>query len=255
MINILVDNLIKNAQFLPLMIALLTDFGQSEYVGIMKGVILQKAPHAQIIDLYHGVEPQHVRQAAWLLLQNYRRFPEGTIFLAVVDPGVGSERQAVAVKTSHYTFIGPDNGLLHPACHDDGLLETVALPTAGASATFHGRDVFAPAAGMLDAGAAFPSLGRATELREAISFVWDGREGEVVHIDHFGNIITTLLSLGKQAYLVNGQEMPFYATYAEAPSGMPFLITGSSNTLEISVRGGSAKEKLNIGIRDKITIA
>lgn len=240
-------------------IAIVTDFGQSEYVGIMKGVILQHAPRAVIVDLYNEVEAQSVREGAWVLYTAYRHFPAGTVFLCVVDPGVGSDRQALAVRTRRYFFVGPDNGLLYPAIEDDGIEEAVALPVPpGASATFHGRDVFAPAAAQLEAGAALTDLGEPTQVRVPLTFHRQGREGEIVRVDRFGNIITNLPHTGQDQYRVSVESyrriMPFVRTYAEAPRGKLFVIEGSAGTLEISLKNGSAWSVMDVPLGGRITI-
>ena len=233
------------------MIAILTDFGASEYVGVMKGVIYSRCPRAVVVDLFHGVEPQNVREGAWVLLTSYRHFPEGTIFLAVVDPGVGTERQGVAVRTGRYFFVGPHNGLLYPAAVDDGVQQVVRLAVPeGASRTFHGRDVFAPAAAALERGSPLGRLGEPAELRVPLAFHREGREGEVVRIDPFGNIVTNLPPAGRAAYrlvadaLGEPLELPCYGTYGEAEPDRLFCVVGSAGTLEISVRNGSAAARL-----------
>lgn len=241
------------------MIAILTDFGQSEYVGIMRGVILRHTPGAVIVDLYNEVEAQSVREGAWVLYTAYKHFPPGTVFLCVVDPGVGSDRQALAVRTSRYYFVGPDNGLLYPAVMDDEVQEVVALPVPpGASATFHGRDVFAPAAARLEAGASLGDLGRPTDIRAALTFHRQGREGEIVRVDRFGNIITNLPHIGQDQYRVSVESyrrvMPFVRTYAEAPRGTLFVIEGSAGTLEISLKNGSAWSVMDVPLGGHITI-
>lgn len=232
-------------------VAILTDFGNSEYVGVMKGVILAHAPQATLVDLTHQVGPQDVRAGAWVLLQTFAHFPSGTTFLCVVDPGVGSTRQAVAAETDRYRFVGPDNGLMWPAIAADGgprAAVTLPLP-AGASQTFHGRDLFAPAAGRLAAGEPLASLGAPAAPLQALTFYREGRCGEVVRVDSFGNIITTLPPVpGQTAYRA---ELPdwsgtlhLYPHYAAAPDGEPVLIVGSSGTIEIAVKNGSAAARL-----------
>ena len=240
------------------MIILLTDFGTSEYVGVMKGVILNHAPHTTIVDLYHGIQPQCIKQGAWLLYKNYSFFLTGSIFLCIVDPGVGTKRHAVAIQTKNYFFVGPDNGLLYPAAQQDGIQNVVALSTAGASKTFHGRDVFAKAAALLEKGIPLQQLGKTTLLKEKLYFHVHDREGEVVHIDRFGNIITTLPSLHTKKYTVvvkNKQlVLPYYNTYQEAGIGELFLIEGSGKTLEISMQGKAAVAKLKLKIGEKIEV-
>ncbi|MBO8140591.1 MAG: SAM-dependent chlorinase/fluorinase [Firmicutes bacterium] len=241
------------------MIAILTDFGQTEYVGIMKGVIMRLAPGLPVIDLYNEVRAQSVREGAWILYTAYRHFPEGTVFLAVVDPAVGTERQALAVRTRRYVFVGPDNGLLYPAVTDDGLQEVVSLDVPGSAApTFHGRDVFAPAAARIAAGEPLTALGRPAEIRVPLAFYRRGREGEIVRVDRFGNIITNLPHTGKVTYQVAVEgyrrTLPFARTYAEGPRGHLFLVEGSAGTLEISLRNGSASSVMDVPVGSRIRI-
>ena len=227
-------------------VALVTDFGTSAYPGILKGVILSIHPAARIVDLTHAVPPYAVRQGAWLLYTAYRYFPAGTVFLAVVDPGVGSERQRLAVATGRYYFVGPDNGLLYPAASADGIKETVVLPRPPeASLTFEARDIFAPAAARLARGEPLSALGAPGKIKTRLLFYLEGREGEVVHVDVFGNIVTNLPpEPGARRYRLTAAnlslDLPFFETYTAAPPGKPFVLTGSAGTLELSVREGSA---------------
>lgn len=241
----------------PRLIVLLTDFGWGHYVGVMKGVILNLCLGARIVDLDHEISPHNVREGAWRLLTSYRYFPRGSIFLAVVDPGVGTTRQALAAKAGGYFFVGPDNGLLYPAVAEAGLVEAVALPIPPeASRTFHGRDVFAPAAARLAGGWPLKRLGVPTSIQCPLEFRLCGRRGEVVAVDRFGNVITNLPPLpGKNYYRVSlsrggtqyfQAELPAFPTYAAAPEGVAFLIVGSNGTLEISVNRGSAADLLRV---------
>ena len=134
------------------MIALLTDFGDSEYVGVMKGVIHSINPDAKIIDLCHSIMPQSIVEASWVLLNNFRYFPSGTVFCCVVDPGVGTNRKAIAVKTEKYCFVAPDNGLIYEALGKNRKSIIEINVQKNASKTFHGRDVFAAAAANIDMG-------------------------------------------------------------------------------------------------------
>jgi S-adenosylmethionine hydrolase len=147
-------------------IVLLTDFGESEYAGVMRGVIYSICPDAQIVDLTHLVPSQSIREGAWILLQSYKYFPKGTVFVSVVDPGVGTARDAVVVVTKNYIHIGPDNGLLYPVASDDGIERVYRiLIDEGVSKTFHGRDIFAKAAAYHEAG----TLGvMSTELKPGL---------------------------------------------------------------------------------------
>ena len=242
------------------MIVLLTDFGESEYVGAMKGVILSIAPGAQIIDLTHSISPQSVREGAWVLLQNYQHFPRDTIYVCVVDPGVGTDRDAVLVDTTNYMFIGPDNGLMYPAIMQDGVKQIFSLSIdEDASNTFHGRDVFAVTAANLERRVVGRHLGPyKPKLDMDLSFHQDGREGEVVRIDRFGNIITNIppTKLGRVKIRTGGseQESVHCLTYAEGPGDGIFVVTGSSNTLELSAQNGRASDILSLNIGDRIAI-
>jgi len=204
------------------MIAILTDFGETHYVGVMKGIL----GDSHVIDLTHEVLPQHVRQGSWILKTTYSYFPKGTIFLCVVDPGVGSKRQAVAIQTKNYFFVGPDNGLMYPASQEEGIRKVVKLDTENASNTFHGRDIFAGAASMLDKGVKLSKLGPDTELEEEITY---NPEGEVVDIDRFGNIVTNIMPTNRAARY-KGETLPLINNYAEA-EGMS-VIVGSAGTME-----------------------
>ncbi|MBI2108539.1 SAM-dependent chlorinase/fluorinase [Candidatus Woesearchaeota archaeon] len=238
------------------MIVTLTDFGESEYLGAMKGMIYSISPDSRIADLCNNVSCCSVREGAWILYKNYMFFPKGSIFLCVADPGVGGQRKCIAARTKDYYFVGPDNGLMHKAMAEDGIAEAVALPAEGASKTFHGRDVFAKAAAMLDKGTKISQLGPKAEIESELDFHLKGREGEVVRIDHFGNIITNLPSIGKSSYMLRSKKISktlvFCNTYEEG-SGL-FAIVGSGNTLEISVKGGSAAEKIPLKVGDMLEL-
>jgi S-adenosylmethionine hydrolase len=241
------------------MIVLLTDFGASEYVGVMKGVTYSVHAAARIVDLCHDIRPQSLVEAAWILKNNYRYFPKGSVFCCVVDPGVGTSRKAIAVKTEDYCFIAPDNGLLWESLRDQKVvaMRELAVP-ADASRTFHGRDVFAQAAARADAGQ-FDALGKPIETMQEFALHQKGREGMVVRIDHFGNIVTNVPPLDQSRYAVTiedrQQTLPFFPTYDEAPPGTLFLITGSCNTLEISLKNASAHERLGATAGHRITIS
>ncbi len=240
------------------MIVLLTDFGASEYVGVMKGVILGLSPGAEVIDLCHSIGAQSVIEGAWVLKNSYRYFPKGAIFCCVVDPGVGTERRAIAVKTQEYYFVGPDNGLLWETVAEQKVVEIRELSVpADASKTFHGRDVFAKAAAMIERGK-FEELGKVIKDMRILEFYKKGREGIVVRIDVFGNVVTNLEKLEKDKYSVDVGEkkykMKFCATYAEEKEDELFLIEGSSGTLEISLKNDSANEQMGTKAGERIRI-
>ena len=240
------------------MIAILSDFGQSEYLGVMKGVIYSIYPNSKIVDLCNTINPHSIKEAAWILFTNFEYFPRGTIFLCVVDPGVGGKRNALAIKTKNYYFIGPDNGLMYPSIKKDGIKITVKLSVRGASRTFHGRDVFAKAAAKLEGGESIENLGRKTTLKKKLKFYLKGRTGEIVRIDNFGNIITNLRPLKKRVYDLKykkiKKKLRLFKTYESAPKNELFLIVGSSGTLEISMKEKSASEYLKVEIGNKIKI-
>ena len=240
------------------MIVILSDFGNSEYLGVMKGVIHSINKKSVLVDLYNFVTPQNIKEVAWILYNNYKYFPKNSIFLCVVDPGVGSNRQCLAIKTTNYFFVGPDNGLMYKAVIKDKIVDVVKLSTKGASMTFHGRDVFAKAAAQLEKGAKIELLGEKTAVKTKLDFNLNGREGEVVRIDNFGNIITNLKSLNKDSYTVYynnlTKKLNFYDIYEKAKYGELFLIKGSCHTLEISIKNGNASEKFNVCVGDEIKI-
>jgi len=241
------------------MIVLLTDFGQSEYVGIMKAVIYTINPEARITDLCHNISAQNIIEAAWILKNSHKFFPQGTIFCCVVDPGVGTERKAIAVKTNSYYFIAPDNGLLWGTLTGQKIVDTRRLPVPeNASRTFHGRDVFAKAAANIDLNR-FSSLGKQLEGVEKLELYRKGREGMVVRIDSFGNIVTNLSKQDKDAYSVRIDEkkytVNFYETYSDARDNELFLIEGSCDTLEISLKNGNANSMLGLKVGQRISIS
>jgi hypothetical protein len=241
------------------MIVLLTDFGQSEYVGVMKAVIYRVNGEAEIVDLCHEIGPQSVIEASWVLKNSYKYFPAGAIFCCVVDPGVGTVRNALAVRTTDYYFTGPDNGLLWETLREQEIVETRAIPIPeNASRTFHGRDIFAKAAADIALGR-FDTLGPAMRDIEKLEFYRSAAVGIVVRIDRFGNVITNLPPEDKEAYSVKVGEqqwkLKFYRTYQVAPDNELFLIEGSCNTLEISLKNGDANARLRLKTGQRIEIS
>jgi S-adenosylmethionine hydrolase len=244
---------------MPRLITLLTDFGTADgYVGEMKGVILTAVPDAMIVDISHALAPQDVEAARLTLARVWRRFPRGTIHVVIVDPGVGSVRAAIAVESDGRLLVGPDNGVLSPALLIPGA-RTVALTIPpDASPTFHGRDVFAPAAAALARGRSIDSLGapfsgpiirRTPEPRRTES---GHIAGEVILIDRFGNAVTNLVGRRDMIVEVRGHEVPMGRTYADVEPGMPLALVGSNGLIEIAVRDGSAAVELQINRGDQI---
>lgn len=235
------------------LVTLLTDFGTADgYVAEMKGVLATGARDTTILDISHDIPPHDIDAGRLALARYWMRFPEGTIHVAVVDPGVGTARDALAVESRRRYLIGPDNGVLSPALLAPGARAVRLSIPATASATFHGRDVFAPAAVHLALGQAFDALGppvpepvvrRTPEPHRAA----DGSvEGQVVTIDRFGNAITNLLGVRGGTVTVGGHEVPVKHTYADVRTGSAMALVGSSGLLEIAVRDGSAAEMLGL---------
>jgi len=238
---------------MPRLITLLTDFGTADgYVGEMKGVLASLTPLTPVVDISHNVVPHDVEGARLALARYWRRFPEGTVHLVVVDPGVGSSRGALAASSEGRFFVGPDNGVLSPALlHGDARCVSIPIPS-GAAPTFHGRDVFAPAAARLALGASLESLGDVAEspvirrTPEATRREDGAVQGEVITVDRFGNAVTNLLAMRGGQVQVNGLTLALRRTYADAAEGEPLALVGSSGLVEIAVRDGSAAEKLGL---------
>jgi S-adenosyl-L-methionine hydrolase (adenosine-forming) len=252
------------------LITLLTDFGNRDtFVGTMKGVILSICPEAQIVDLTHEVPPQAVVTGAFLLKTAMGYFPKGTVHLAVVDPGVGSRRKAIAIKSQGHYFVGPDNGLFPAALEDWGIEQVVELTDKkyqlpNSSSTFHGRDVFAPVAAHLAKGVPLSKLGKKLtrwvkgEIPKPRKTT-KGYLGQVLWVDHFGNLITNLegkhvfrpfrLKIGRKVLSRIGSH------YAEVKKGEAIASIGSSGHLEISVNSGRADLKLGISIGASVDIS
>lgn len=231
------------------LITLLTDFGTADgYVAEVKGVLLSLAPDAQAIDLSHDIAPQDVEAARLAVARYWRRFPAGTVHMVVVDPGVGSSRAAIAVRNDDRFLVGPDNGVLSPALLTPGA-QVVSLPVPeDAAPTFHGRDVFAPAAAALASGASLASLGAphaSPQVRRTPEVVRepDGAlRGEVIVIDRFGNIITNIVGHHTGTIRIGNKDIPVRRSYSEVDRGETVAVTGSSGLLEIAVRDGNAAE-------------
>ena len=227
-------------------ITLLTDFGTADgYVAEMKGVLLSRAPDAMLVDITHEIGPQDVEAARLTLARVWRRFPSGTVHLVVIDPGVGSERAALAIQSDERLLVGPDNGVLSPALLVSGARAVTLRVPPNASPSFHGRDVFAPAAAALAAGASLEALGgpaaaplirRTPEPRRRDGGVLIG---EVISVDRFGNAITNLLGLRPGVVEVGAVMLAVRRTYADVPIGSPLAIVGSTGLIEIAVREGS----------------
>lgn len=240
-----------------------TDFGLADgWVAAMKGVVLGLAPDAVLVDISHAVPPQDIRTGAFVLGTAYGAFPPGTIHVAVVDPGVGTERRPLAIEADGHRFVGPDNGLftlpLRRAA-DAGeqavvvVLDRPAYHRPGVSPTFHGRDVFAPVAGHLAAGARLAEVGSPAGgvapvlLRMAAA----GRRGEILHVDRFGNLVTSLgPPTGSGVVRLPGAgpagaALPLVRTFSDVPPGEAAVLVGSAGFVEVVVNQGSAAARFN----------
>jgi S-adenosyl-L-methionine hydrolase (adenosine-forming) len=254
------------------MITLTTDFGLKDpYVAEMKGAILSINSQAKIVDVSHGVDKFNVRMGAFMLATAAPYFPKGTIHLAVVDPGVGTERRAILVRTKQGFLVGPDNGVLMLAAQAQGIehMYTLANPKfmlPQVSRTFHGRDIFAPAAAYLDEGVDPKEFG--PEITDPVipKFAAVERKGgslfgEVLHVDGFGNVITNItqneLSTAK-AVKVNlhhfSLQLTITQTYAQAKPQEPAALIGSHSFLELAQNQGSFAEKYRVRAGDRIEI-
>jgi S-adenosylmethionine hydrolase len=248
-----------------MIITLTTDFGLSDpYAGVMKGVMLSIAPDAQLVDLTHDVRSYDILEAAFLLEHAYRYFPEGTVHLVVVDPGVGSARRPLAASARHHMFVGPDNGVLSfalypepkspvPSAHH---ITNVSLFLNPVSRTFHGRDIFAPVAAHLARGMAIESVGPRVSDFIRLPFPTprpyrrDSVIANVVRVDKFGNVITNLRRENLQGSfcieIAGFKVTDLFSNYAEAKAGELFAIEGSTGYIEIALNQGSAANKLDI---------
>lgn len=243
-------------------ITLLTDFGTADgYVAEMKGVLCTLAPGVSLIDVTHDIAPQDITAARLVLARCWRRFPVGTVHLVVVDPGVGTQRAAIAVESEGRFLVGPDNGVLSPALFAlDARVVQLPVPSA-AAATFHGRDVFAPAAAALAEGAALADLGEPFFTPVRLRTPQPRREadgslhGEVLTIDRFGNIITNLMTREPSgAVHVAGRVARLVRTYGDAAPGELVALVGSSGFVEIAVREGNAAGALGIARREGVVL-
>jgi S-adenosylmethionine hydrolase len=233
-------------------ISLLTDFGLADtYVGQLKGAILAVAPSVTLVDLSHDVAPQDVFGGAFLLWSAVEPFPAGTVHVAVVDPGVGSARRAIAIQSRRGdVFVGPDNGVLIPAVDRlGGYAGGVSLTASHywrsqISTSFHGRDIFGPVAGHLSIGVRLGQLGELIDDWQVFGLPEPaGLSGEVLHVDTYGNLITNLPAAGlpeRFAVRLGAHRVPFVSHYAAVEPATLLALIGSAGLLEISARNASA---------------
>lgn len=251
-------------------IALLTDLGvKDHYVGVMKGTILSVHPDARIVDLSHDVESHDVTTAYFLLQNAYRYFPKGTIFVVVVDPGVGTERSIIGVETTDFTFLAPDNGVLGFLGREEKIRRIVRITNPKyflqpVSNTFHGRDIFSPVAAHLAKGADLGKMGEKAEAftrfqAPSVQVAKDSVVGEVVAIDRFGNLITNItkerLPEGDVSIEIGAAVVrEISKTYGTRKARELLAYLGSSGALEIAINKGNAAKKLGVKVGDAVRV-
>jgi len=254
-------------------ITLTTDFGAADwFVGTMKGVILGLQPRAQIVDITHEIPAGDIRAGAFALAASYKFFPKRTVHVALIDPGVGSGRRAIAVQTVNYFFVGPDNGVLSLALSREKIkavhqITNEQLFLHPVSNTFHGRDVFAPVAANLSKGLPLWKVG--APIQEFVKLSWpepqraaNSIKGQIAYIDRFGNAITnignatlTLLAEGSCEIIVKGKRLcALQPIYQAVPSGKAVAVPGSGGFLELAVNGGSAAKKFKLKVGDTVIL-
>lgn len=243
-----------------MIISLLTDFGyQDPFVGIMKGVILEINPAAICVDITHGIQSYDIIQGAFSLLVSYRNFPKGTIFIAVIDPGVGGKREGICVKTESYFFIAPNNGVLQLALEKEKTIQAVTLTNSAyhltpVSSTFHGRDIFAPVSAHLSLGIPISSFGPQLPLSSLAPFPApfpacpikkpNNISGHVLSIDHFGNIITTIQKEDFDAFDINLIDINNNVV-------VPYLDNDTKHDKDNAANNGINKVSISINIKGK----
>lgn len=264
-------------------IAFMTDFGLGDgNVGVLKGVVLGIVPDAHTIDITHDVAPQHVASGAWILAASYRYFPPGTVYIGVVDPGVGSTRHPIAVQAGDWFFVGPDNGLFSYVLAEQAVHQVVELSNPAyhlpqISSTFHGRDIFAPAAAHIARGVPLTELGPTIDLAtlQRLEIGLPKRQGEhilahILHVDHFGNLITNIpLSMVPHLFsdpqvelmfpdqgITITERRRFFSENAEGREDeqRPFIYGDSSGYVGVAIRNGNAARELGVGYGRAVTL-
>ena len=259
------------------LVAFYTDFGINDpYVGQLKGAVKSVNPAAELLDLSHDSAAFDISAASYVLAKAARTLPAGTVIVAVVDPGVGSSRAALAVRTTAgRIYVAPDNGILTEVLAREGLAEARLIENQDlflpgeASSTFHGRDIFAPVAGHLAGGTSLESVGPKAEKllrlpRNTATVMPNLAKGLVIFIDHYGNILTNIPG-SELAKLRTGQllnvtikgkavPVPFLRTYAEAPADRPFALVNSDGEFEIAIAKGNAAKKLGVAPGDPVVL-
>lgn len=253
-------------------VTLLSDFGDRDvYVAVMKGVIAQINPQLRVIDLVHHIPPQDIAVARFCLMNAYPYFPQGTVHLAVVDPGVGSTRKAIAVQCAGGFLVGPDNGLFSGVLAENPAIAAVELTnpqywrTYQPSKTFHGRDIFASVAAHLASGVTLQQLGIEIDPNSLIKFNIDecnytntSVTGSIQYIDYFGNLVSNIpgscVQDKKWCVQLSGKMIPGNKTYSDVGLGQSTALVGSHGWVEIAINGGNAHLQMQINLRDRIEV-
>ncbi len=254
------------------LVTLLSDFGDRDvYVAVMKGVIAQVNPKLQVVDLMHQVPAQDIAVARFCLMNAYPYFPQGTVHLGVVDPGVGSQRKAIAVKFAGGFLVGPDNGIFSGVLAQNPAITSVELTnsqywrTSQPSKTFHGRDIFAPVAAHLASGVSIQQLGQEIDPRSLVKLnvkqcnqTKTGVAGCIQYIDHFGNLVSNIpesyVQAKKWCVQISGVMIPGCETYSDVPFGDAIALVGSHGWVEIAVNGGNAHLQMHINFYDQLEV-
>ncbi len=259
----------------------MTDFGLDDGdVGVLKGVALAIVPDAQLIDITHTVAPQNVASGAWILSASYRYFPRGTVFVCVVDPGVGSSRRPIAVAAGDWYFVGPDNGLFSYVFAEQPVHSAVTLSQSAyhlpqVSSTFHGRDIFTPVGAHIANGVALSELGPSVDpvTLQRLDLGLATRQGNevhdarILHVDHFGNLVTNIplhlvpdlfssshveATLTEQKVGIS-ERRPFFSDSTQSQDTSPFIFGDSSGYVGIAIRNGNAARTLHANYADTMT--
>lgn len=254
------------------LLTLLSDFGLSDvYVGVMKGVVAQVNSSLTVVDLTHQIPPQNVAAARFCLMNAYPYFPAQTVHVAVVDPGVGSKRRAIAVEFADGFLVGPDNGLFSGVLNQSPAITAIELTNPRywripqPSNTFHGRDIFAPVGATLASGVPIAQLGRAIDPSTLVQlnipeYITDSGVGCIQYVDHFGNLVTNIPAAAVQSQtwsvIAAGLTIPGCQTYSDGKDGCAIALVGSHGWVEIAVNGGNAQAQLQLdwGARVKLQL-
>jgi len=260
----------------PNLITLTTDFGlQDAYVGQIKGAIYRRNVHARIIDLTHAIQAHDIMTAAVIVRSSYHYFPQNSVHMIVVDPGVGSQRKIIALRADNHIFVAPDNGALTFIIRDKEIqalhrVSNKSLFPDEISATFHGRDIMAPIAAALAEGLEFSNVGPAIEIEKCVQLDIQktqldehGITGRVIHIDRFGNIQTSITSANISIYqpssfagifIRSNKINAISSTYSDIAEGELLAVIDSAGHMEIAMNRGNAAEKIECKIGDPVTI-